>query len=124
MWQLLLIALAAANPEAYIGSLPPGGSIVDGVAFGPRLTLTCKWFTNFENSRFEQCRGPRGNVLPSNDGASIKCLARTCGKLDAEARRVAHWRKPEAPWGTFTVQLVGRVSLHRHPPQYLGDSSS
>ena len=114
----------AAKPEPYIGSLPPGGTIVEGIAFGPRLTLTCTWFTNFENSRFEQCRGPAGKLLSSNDGASIKCLARTCQQLDAEARKVAHWRKPEPPWGTFTVQLIGRVTLHKHPPQYLGDGTS
>ena len=118
MWQLVVLALASASPA------PNGGSIVEGVAFGPRLTLTCTWFTNFENSRFEQCRGSAGNLLPSNEGASIKCLARTCEQLDAEARRVAHWRKQEPPWGTFTVRLVGRVSLHQHQKQYLGDGTS
>ena len=118
MWQLFLLALAPATPAS------GGGSIVDGIAFGPRLALTCTWFTNFENSRFEQCRGPAGNVLPSDDGASIKCLGRICGQLDAEARRVAHWRKPEPVWGTFTVRLIGRVSLHPHPKQYLSDGTS
>src|SRR5437868_5704352 len=117
MWQLLVLALVAAKAEPHMGSLPSGGSIVDGIAFGPRLTLTCTWFTNFENSRFEQCRGRSGNVLPSNDGARIKCVARTCEQLDAEARRVGHWRKPQPPWGTYTVQLVGRVSLYQHPPE-------
>jgi hypothetical protein len=94
------------------------------VEFGPRLTLTCIWFTNFENSRFEQCRMASGNVLVSNDGASIQCIGRTCEQLDAEARKVAHWQKPEPPWGTFTVQLVGRVSLHQHERRYSGDGTS
>jgi hypothetical protein len=124
MWQLLLLALAAAKPEPYIGSLPPGGVIVDGVAFGPKQSLTCTWFTNFENSRFERCRGPAGNLFSRDDGASIKCLAGMCERLDAEARKAAHWRKPEPPWGTFSVQLVGRVSLHKHSPQYLGDATN
>jgi hypothetical protein len=123
MWQLSLLILIAAKPEPYIGSLPPGGAIVEGTAFGRRLALTCTWFTNFENSRFEQCRGPTGALLQS-DGASILCGAPVCKRLDAEARRVAHWRKPDPPWGTFTVQLVGRVSLHKHPPQYLGDGTT
>src|SRR5260370_12927605 len=102
MWQLVLLALVAAKPEPYIGSLPPGGTIVEGTAFGRRLTLTCTWFTNFENSRFEQCRGPTGNLLPSKDGASFKCLARTCEQLDAAAPRVVHWPKPEPPSRTST----------------------
>ena len=118
MWQLAIFALASAAPTSN------GGATVEGVAFGPRLTLTCTWFTNFENSRFEQCRGSGGNLLPSNDGASIKCLGRTCEQLDAEARRVAHWRKPEPPWGTFIVRLIGRVSLRQHQKRYLGDGTS
>jgi hypothetical protein len=124
MWQLLALALVAAKPEPYIGSLPPGGTIVEGIAFGPRLALSCTWFTNFENSRFEQCRGAAGSLLSSNDGASIKCLARVCEQLDAEARKVTRWHKPDPPTGTFTVQLVGRLSLHQHAPQYLGDGTS
>lgn len=123
MWQVLLLALMSVRAEPYIGSLP-GGTVVEGMGFGPRLTLTCTWFTNFENSRFEQCRGPAGSLLPSKEGASIKCLGRTCAQLDREARRVAHWRKPEPPWGTFTVRIIGRVSLHPHQPQYLGDGTS
>lgn len=118
MWQLAILALVSAAPTAN------GGAVVEGVGFGPRLTLTCTWFTNFENSRFEKCRGSGGSVLPSSDGASIKCLGQTCKQLDAEARRVSHWRKPEPPWGTFNVRLIGRVSLHQHKKQYLGDGTS
>ncbi len=124
MWQLLFLALVAAKPAPYIGSLPAGGTIVEGMAFGPRQTLTCTWFTNFENSRLEQCRGPAGILFGPEDGASIKCVRQTCAQLDAEARRAAHWRKPEPPWGTFTVRLVGRLSLHRHPKEYIGDGTS
>jgi hypothetical protein len=118
MLLLSMLALASASPTA------SSASVVDGVEFGPRLTLTCTWFSNFENSRFERCRAASRDVLPSNDGASIKCLGRACEQLDAEARRVAHWRKAEPPWGAFTVRLVGRVSLHQHQKQYLGDGTS
>lgn len=118
MWNVAVLALAFATPT------PSGGAVVGGVAFGPRQTLTCEWFTNFENSRFKQCRMGGRNLLPSDDGASIKCTGRTCKELDAEARRVANWRKPEPPWGTFTVRLVGRVSLHPHQKRYLGDGTS
>ena len=117
MWLLAVLALASAAPTLN------DGSIVEGTAFGPRRTLTCQWFTNFENSRFEKCWAPAGSSLLSNDGASIKCLGRTCEELDAEARRVAHWQKPEPPWGIFTVRLVGRVSLSGHKKQYLGDGT-
>jgi hypothetical protein len=123
MWQLLFLALLSAKPERYIGSVPPGGTVVDGLGFGPRLTLTCTWFTNFENSKFEQCRGSGANLLPPGEEASIKCLARTCDQLDDEARRVAHWRKREPPWRTFAVRIIGRIGLNRHPPEYLGDGT-
>jgi hypothetical protein len=123
MWQLFLVALFAGKPEPYIGSLPPGGSIVDGIAFGPRLRLTCSWSSNFENSRFNQCRGPTGNLLPADEAASLRCVGRTCDQLDEEARRVAHGQKSEAPSGVFTVRLLGRVGLHAHPKQYIGDGT-
>ena len=118
MWQLALFALASAGPA------PNDGSTVEGVEFGPRLMLTCTWFTNFENSRFEQCRSAGKEALPSDGGASIKCLNRTCEELNADARKVANWTKPEPPWGTFTVQLEGRVSLHQHQSRYIGDGAS
>lgn len=118
MLLLSLLSLASASPAG------ASASVVDGIEFGPRLTLTCTWFSNFENSRFERCRAASRDVLPSNDGASIKCLGHTCEELDAEARRVAHWRKPEPPWGTFTVRLVGRISLHQHDKEHLGDGTS
>jgi len=118
MWQLILLALASSAPSAN------GNLVVKGTAFGPRLTLTCTWFTNFENSRFERCRGPAGNLLPAGDGATVKCLGRTCEELDARARTAAHWRKPEPPWGTFTVRLIGRVGLYRHEKEYLGDGTA
>ncbi len=87
------------------------------------MTLTCKWFTNFENSKFDQSRAGRGNLLPPDDGASIKCAGRTCEQLDIEGRKVAHWRKPEPLSGSFTVQLIGRVSTYPHVKQYLGDGT-
>lgn len=115
MWLLAVLALASAPPPQ------SGDAFIEGTAFGRRLTLTCSWFTNFENSRFEECRTPAGSSLLTKDGASIKCLGRACEELDAEARRVAHWQKPEPPWGMFTVKLVGRVSTYTHEKQYLGD---
>ena len=118
MLLLSLLSLASASRAG------PGASVVDGIEFGPRLTLTCTWFSNFENSRFERCRDGSRDVLPSDDGASIKCLARMCEQLGAEARRVTHWAKPEPPWGTYTIRLVGRVSVHQHERQYLGDATS
>jgi hypothetical protein len=95
----------------------------DGEAFGPRRSLTCTWFTNFENSRFEQCRSAVGNLLQDGDGASIKCVRGVCEQLDSAARKVSDRRKPEPPSGTFTVKLVGRVSLNRHQKRYLGDAT-
>jgi hypothetical protein len=117
MWQLAVLALMSSV------SAPRDGAVVGGVAFGPRLILTCKWFTNFENSKFDQCRGAVGNLLQPDDGASIKCVGRTCKHLDAEGRKVAHWTKPEPLSGSFTVRLVGRLSVYPHVKQYLGDGT-
>ena len=117
---LLLSLLSLAS----VPSAGPNASVVEGIEYGPRLTLTCTWFSNFENSRFERCRAESREVIPSKDGASIKCLRQTCEQLDAEARRVAHWRNPEPRWGRFTVRIVGRVSVHQHEKRYLGDGTS
>ena len=117
MWQLIVLALASSVPAGQ------QSLIFDGEAFGPRRTLTCTWFTNFENSRVEQCHDTTGKLLRDGDGASIKCAGDTCARLDAAARKAAGWRKPEPPWGTFTVRLVGRVSLYPHEKRYLGDAT-
>lgn len=85
--------------------------------------LTCTWFTNFENSRFEQCRDAAGKLLLDDDGASINCIPAVCAQLDAAARKAASWKKPEPPWGTFTVKLVGRISLSPHAKRYIGDAT-
>ena len=108
-----------------VGCPPPNDrSTFEGVEFGPLLTLTCTWFTNFENSRFEQCRSAGKEAFPADGGASIKCLNRTCDELDAEARKVEHWTKPDPPWGSFTVQLEGRVSRYQHKSRFIGDGAS
>lgn len=117
MWRLALSALASA------ASAPSDHATVQGVAFGPRLVLTCRWFTNFENSRFVQCRTERGNLLRSDDGASLQCVARMCDRLDEAARRAVHGKRNEAPEGTFTVRFVGRISLYRHEKRFLGDGT-
>lgn len=117
MWQLAVFALASA------ASAGQQDVIFDGEAFGPRRTLTCTWFTNFENSRFEQCQDDTGKLLQDGDGASIKCVRGLCEQLDAAARKAAAWGKSEPLWGTFTVKLVGRVSLNSHEKRYLGDAT-
>jgi hypothetical protein len=116
MWQLLAIAAAATGQS--------DGVTVDGVAFGPRLSMTCTWFTNFENSRFETCQAAGRNLLPLDEGAAVKCQGDACARLDAEARKAANWKRQEPPWGTFRVTLVGRVSLHRREKRHLGDARS
>ena len=117
MWQLAVFTLASSVPTGQ------QNLTFDGEAFGPQRTLTCTWFTNFENSRFEQCQDATGKLLQDGDGASIKCVRGVCEKLDVAARKAAGWRKPEPPWGTFKVELVGRVSLNPHEKRYLGDAT-
>lgn len=117
MWQLAMLALATA------ASTPDKGLVIEGVEFGPRLTLTCSWFSNFENSRFNRCEGRAGSVLSGDEPASIQCQPPSCEQLDAQARKAADWRKPEPPWGTFTVRLIGRVGLQPHPKRYIGDGT-
>jgi len=117
MWQLAVLALASS------ASAGQQNVTFDGEAFGPRRTLTCTWFTNFENSRFEQCQDVTGKLLQDGDGASIKCTRGLCDQLDAAARKAAGGRKPEPPEGRFTVKLVGRISLTAHEKRYLGDAT-
>lgn len=117
MWQLMVFALA------FSPSAGQQGIVLDGEAFGPRRALVCTWFTNFENSRFEQCWDGAGKLLQDDDGASVKCVRDLCVQLDAAARKAADWQKPEPPWGRFTVKLVGRMSLKSREKLYLGDAS-
>ena len=112
-WQLLILLLASS------ASAGQRNVTFDGEAFGPRRALTCTWFTNFENSRFEQCQDGTDKLLQDGDGASIKCVRDLCEQLDAAARKAANWQKAEPPWGTFTVKLIGRVSLNPHEKHYL-----
>lgn len=117
MWQLALLSVAAA------AALAPLGPTVDGIVYGPRRTLTCTWFTNFENSRVEQCRIDEKSIFLDGKDASVYCVRRTCAQMDAEARRLLHWKKREPPWGTFVVRIQGRVSLSTHAPRFLGDGA-
>jgi len=118
MWQVIATVLALASAPV------SQGATIRGTAYGPRQRLVCEWFTNFENSRFERCRALNGAALVLEDGASIECLDRSCKALDAAARKAARWRKPEPVWGTFTVEITGRVSAIRHQKRYLGDGTS
>lgn len=118
MWRLAVLSLASMVPSGQ------HNLTFDGEAFGARRALTCTWFTNFENSRFEQCQDTTGKLLQDGDHASIKCARGVCEQLDAAARKSARWKKPEPPWGTFKVVLVGRVSLNTHEKRYLGDATT
>ncbi|MBB5716440.1 hypothetical protein FHS94_003306 [Sphingomonas aerophila] len=117
MWQIALLALASMAPAGQ-RSLTFAGE-----PFGAQRNLTCTWFTNFENSRFEQCQDATGQVLQAGDGASIECAQGVCRQLYAAALKAAGWRKPDPLWGTFEVKLVGRVSLNPHEKRYLGDAT-
>ncbi len=118
MWQVIAAVLVSASNHA------SQSLTVRGIAFGPQQRLVCEWFTNFENSRFERCRIAEGAALALEDGASIECFGRSCEELDAAARKASRWKKPEPVWGTFTVELYGRVSATRHEKRYLGDATS
>jgi hypothetical protein len=116
IWLMIFVLAASASNGQQ-------GVTLDGEAFGPRRTLVCTWFTNFENSHFEQCQGATGTLLQDSDEASVKCVLDMCEQLDAAARKAAGWRKPEPPWGRFTVKLTGRTSLNRREKRYLGDAT-
>lgn len=117
MWQLAVFALASSTPAEQ------QNLTLDGEEFGPQRRLTCTWFTNFENSRFVQCEEATEKLLQDNDGASIKCVPNICEELDVAARKAGAWKKPEPPWGTFKVELLGRVSLNTHQKRYIGDAT-
>lgn len=117
MWHWLLLGLLA-------GSAPSNaGATFEGERFGSQRAMTCTWFSNFENSRFERCTADGRAVLPSNEEASVTCRRETCDALDAEARRLAQSGASEPPWGNFAVRMVGRISVARHRPRHLGDGT-
>jgi hypothetical protein len=117
MWSIAMLALAAAAPAS------DAEVALGGEAFGPAQPMTCIWFSNFENSRFESCRAAGRDLLPRGESASLRCRPGLCDALDAHARRAAHWRQPEAVWGTFVVRLVGRIARNAHEPRFLGDGT-
>jgi len=117
IWSLALLAIFAGTPDA-------GANLrFDHELYGPSRTLTCTWFTNFENSRFETCRFEGKPVLGPDESASIECLRAICDAMDEAARRLVPTKDGDIPWGTFEVRLVGRVSLSRHRSRYLGDGT-
>ncbi|MEA3038624.1 MAG: hypothetical protein QOE79_1137 [Sphingomonadales bacterium] len=116
MWTLALLAFLAATPaEANLR--------FNHTLYGPSRTLTCTWFTNFENSRFDACRFEGKPVLAPDESASIECGPGICGAMDEAAGRLVPKKDGDIPWGTFEVRLVGRVSLSRHRSRYLGDGT-
>jgi hypothetical protein len=117
MRQIVMLALAAAAP------VTDAGVTVDGQSFGPAQTMTCTWFSNFENSRFDSCRAAGRDLLRPGESASVQCRPGLCAELDARAARVGHWRNSEAVWGSFVVRLVGRVARAGHASRYRGDGT-
>lgn len=117
MWWIALVALAAAPAS-------DAGVTVEGEQFGREQPMTCLWFSNFENSRFESCRAAGRELLRPDEGASLRCRKGICDDLEARATRAAQWTKSEPVWGTFVVQLVGRLARTDHKPRYLGDGTS
>jgi len=117
MWLFALMALAS-SASAGQNRLTLGGE-----SFGPQRTLTCTWFSNFENSRFDRCEDASGKQVLGSDGASIRCVPAICEELDASARKAAGWTKSEPPWGTFRVELLGRISVKPHLKRYIGDGT-
>ena len=115
----LIVALIIATATPQTGA----GITYKNVAYGPSKLMICDWFWNFENSRFDRCRTEDGRLVTIEDGASIDCLRRSCEQLDAQARRVANWKKAEPVWGEFSVRLYGRVSAQQRPKRYLGDGT-
>jgi hypothetical protein len=117
MWPLALLALLA-GPSAAESNLRFNHTL-----YGPSRKLTCTWFTNFENSRFDACRSDGKPVLAPEESASIECLRGACDGLDEAAARLVPTKDGEVPWGRFEVRFVGRVSLSRHRSRYLGDGT-
>ncbi|MBV9929802.1 MAG: hypothetical protein JO013_02520 [Alphaproteobacteria bacterium] len=117
MWQWAVLGLLAVVPA------PTATATFGGESFGRQRAMTCRWFSNFENSRFDRCTAGGSDVLGRGEAASVACTGKLCDALDAEARRVAHWRSLEPVWGSFTVRIVGRVALTPHTPRYRGDGT-
>jgi hypothetical protein len=113
MWFLAALTLASATPPA------PAEIVFGGERFGPRQTITCKWFTNFESSRFSACRSGAQALLSIDEYASPECSGNTCKSLNEAARKATGWTRPRK----FTVVFVGRVALFPHAERYPGDGT-
>lgn len=114
-WNVLALLMAGASPAPTL--------IFQDQKFGPRQTMTCNWFTNFENSRFDKCRDKFGKPVNRGKEATVVCSGATCKQLDGEARAVSGWQEDEPPWGNFEVTFFGCVGLTEHRKRYLGDAS-
>jgi hypothetical protein len=96
-------------------------SPIDADQFGKRQVFSGIWFTNFENSRFIQCRGVDCDNWPNMEAATLECAQTTCDALDALARKRVHQREQVAPDGEFQIRFIGRRSLATHEPRFIGD---
>jgi hypothetical protein len=96
---------------------------VKGVDYGRQMVIAGTWFTNFENSRFDECRGARCGYPPIGESASIGCLNGACRALDHAARRLTGQKGDAAPDGFFEIRFVGRRGLYPHEPRWLGDGA-
>ena len=94
---------------------------VKGVDYGRQTVIAGTWFTNFESSRFDECRGERCDDLPIRESASIDCLSGACGTLDRAARRLTRQKDGAAPDGSFVIRFMGRRGLYPHEPRWLGE---
>jgi hypothetical protein len=99
----------------------PASRTVEGVRYGKLETISGRWFTNFENSRFAECETGACDRVPLEQEASIACINGACEALDREARRITRDKSKAAPEGSFEIRFIGRRGLSRHMPRFLGD---
>jgi hypothetical protein len=91
--------------------------------YGPKSVLICRWFTNFENSKFLNCSAADGRRYSPKNGASIECTKEVREQMDSEARRALGSPDAGPPSGVLIVRLIGQIALHQHRARFLNAGS-
>jgi hypothetical protein len=88
--------------------------------FGPREHLSGVFFSNFENAKFFVCGDKAEPCLtrPESDDYTLSCDDGVCASLEESIRSAAN---PPANTVYLSVELVGRRSLGKARPRFLGD---
>jgi len=107
---ILLVLIAIGPLYAQVSAQPSG--------LGPRERFSGVYFTNFENSRFTACAGEACRHWTDLNGMTVTCAPAACKDLE---HRIVMLNGSHDRWGEFAITFVGRRTVQRHQPRFLGD---